>query len=1098
MNYSMSKTMAGTGSQRRQAFSVVLAFLLALALLPLVAPAQQAQAAAGDIFTVNNEEGISVTYKVLTEDAEAGIGTVQVGEGRTSAPAVAKNTSGQLSIPETVANNGITYTVESLNIYALYNCTALTAVTLPDSLASIGNEAFRGCSSLAAITVPDSVTHIGNRAFYGCSSLGAVTLSDSIESIGNEAFRNCSSLAAIIIPDSIESIGTSVFSGCASLETATVGSSVVNINSYAFNSCSALTTLIFKGAVVPELGSTTFSGLPESGTVYYPEGATSYTAESFQAAALPVGWEFVVEVGAGTDPGVGTNGAFIASNADGIPITYKVLAEDVETATGTVQVGDGSSTHLSYASKAIDASFAGSLVLPCTVTHNGITYTVASIGGWAFYGCTGLISVSIPDSVTRIDGYAFQGCSSLISLTLPDTTEYIGLLAFDSCSSLLSLTIPDNVTRILNGAFRNCTSLTSFTFGSSMESIGFSMFNNDRALTTLTFKGDLAPKLEEMPYHGGVDIVFNDLSAMGTLYYPEGAVGYEASVFRAAGLPNGWVFESVQTAPTFYTISIDSDIGDGTVTASAPEARHGASIVLTVTPDEGYRLAPGSLKVNSGAVGVAATGEGDSFTFTMPRADATITAVFEVDFGVGVGEFFTVNSSVENIPVTYLVLTEDIGARTGTVRVGGDASLSAAIATGTVGSLTLSATVAGNGITYTVEEIGEFAFNGCKNLTLVSIPDSVRSIGRQAFGNCSSLASVAIPDSVISIEDVAFQNCTILNVVSIGDSVKDIGIMAFADCTSLAAVTIPGSVTSIKQGAFMGCTSLESIAIPDTVTSLGSSVFARCTSLKSATLPNTAEDIESSMFQDCTSLEFIAIPDSVKSIGTNAFYGTTTLETVIFGSSIEAIGNSAFRGCAALSSLALPDSLINIGEHAFNGCTALFAVTIPDSVISIGASAFNGCTSLESVAIESSVTNLSGYVFYSCSALTTLTFEGDVAPTLGSMTFNGLPESGTVYYPEGATGYVAESFQAAALSAGWVFVAVPSGPAEPEVGDPGSGDLDGDGKVTASEALQVARAVVSGDGALTKAQVAAADMDGDGALTMSDVVRILRAAAGLH
>ena len=126
-----------------------------------------------------------------------------------------------------------------------------------------------------------------------------------------------------------------------------------------------------------------------------------------------------------------------------------------------------------------------SIKIPSNVESNGQTYTVTSIGNYAFYRCSSLTSVDIPDGVTSIGNGSFEICHSLTSITIPDSVTSIGNSAFDSCDSLTSVTIPDSVTSIGNYAFSYCTDLTSVTIPGSVTSIGKGTFAECLGLTSV-------------------------------------------------------------------------------------------------------------------------------------------------------------------------------------------------------------------------------------------------------------------------------------------------------------------------------------------------------------------------------------------------------------------------------------------------------------------------------------------------------------------------------------------------------------------------------------------------------------------------------------
>ena len=337
----------------------------------------------------------------------------------------------------------------------------------------------------------------------------------------------------------------------------------------------------------------------------------------------------------------------------------------------------------------------------------------------------------------------------------------------------------------------------------------------------------------------------------------------------------------------------------------------------------------------------------------------------------------------------------------------------------------------------TVTCIGNDAFDNCRSLTSVTIPDSVMSIGDSAFRYCTSLTSVTIPDSVTSIGDTAFQYCTSLASVTIPDSVTSIGGRAFDGCASLTSVTIPDSVTSIGDWAFDGCTSLTSVTIPDSVTSIGDWAFAYCKSLTSVTIPDSVTSIGGYAFAVCKSLTSVTIPDSVTSTGECTFSDCVSLTSVAIPDSVTCIDNGAFYGCRSLTSVTIPDGVTSIGRSAFSWCTSLTSVTIPDSVTSIGSGAFSNCAALTGIwvtegnshyssdasgvlfskdkttlvqcpgtlaacTIPDSVTSIVGYAFDGCTSLTSVTIPDSVT-SIGGRAFDGCTSLTSVTIPDSVT-----------------------------------------------------------------------------------------------
>ena len=309
---------------------------------------------------------------------------------------------------------------------------------------------------------------------------------------------------------------------------------------------------------------------------------------------------------------------------------------------------------------------------------------------------------------------------------------------------------------------------------------------------------------------------------------------------------------------------------------------------------------------------------------------------------------------------------------------------------------------------YEVKWISSYAFSSCKNITEITIPDSVTEIGNSAFSGCTSLAEIVIPDSVTGIGEFAFSGCTALLKVVLSKNMTAIEAQTFSGCSSLESIIIPEGVTKIGTrsksedfmcdgAAFYGCTSLKEIIIPDSVTEIWWRAFSGCTSLSKVKLPKNLTSINSDVFSGCTSLAEITIPDSVTSIGGSAFEGCASLAEIVIPDSVTSIGGSAFSGCTSLAEIDIPDSVTEIGSSAFSGCTSLSKVDLPKKLSTIEAYTFSGCSSLESIVIPDGVTAIGtwseyentyyGSSFSGCKSLKEIVIPDSVT-SIGSSAFS--------------------------------------------------------------------------------------------------------------
>ena len=261
-------------------------------------------------------------------------------------------------------------------------------------------------------------------------------------------------------------------------------------------------------------------------------------------------------------------------------------------------------------------------------------------------------------------------------------------------------------------------------------------------------------------------------------------------------------------------------------------------------------------------------------------------------------------------------------------------------------TLVIPSSVEYNGITYTVTSIGAQAFMNCKQLTAITIPNSVIAIGGSAFsgsalyndGNNWDNECLYIDNCLIAVKKTFSGTCVIK------EGTRVIAGSAFGTCASLTAVDIPNSVVGIGRGAFNCCSALTSVVIPSGVTSIEDYTFNECTSLSSITLPNTITSIGDFALSNCSTLVAFDMPTHVKSIGKAAFMDCRNLTSdITIPEGVTCIADSAFYLCTNIPSITLPQTITQIGNYAFSNCRLLTSITIPKNVTKIGSFAFNYC-----------------------------------------------------------------------------------------------------------------------------------------------------------
>jgi len=284
----------------------------------------------------------------------------------------------------------------------------------------------------------------------------------SVTSIERYAFQGCSGLTSVTIPNSVTSIGSAAFSDCTGLTSVTIPNSVTSIGSAAFSDCTGLTSIEIPNSVT-SIGERAFKGCSGLTSITIPNSVTSIGENAFQNCS-------------GLTSVTLNSNAIVSqaySNNNSLKDIFGVQLPKYFIGDGVTSIGTN--------------AFYGCSGLTSVTIPNSVT----SIGNSAFSGCSSLTSVTIPNSVTSIGNNAFSGCSGLTSVTIPNSVTSIGNNAFSGCSGLTSIEIPNSVTSIVESAFQGCSSLTSVTIPNSVTSIGNNAFSGCNSLTSVTIPNSI-------------------------------------------------------------------------------------------------------------------------------------------------------------------------------------------------------------------------------------------------------------------------------------------------------------------------------------------------------------------------------------------------------------------------------------------------------------------------------------------------------------------------------------------------------------------------------------------------------------------------------
>ena len=510
----------------------------------------------------------------------------------------------------------------------------------------------------------------------------------------------------------------------------------------------------------------------------------------------------------------------------------------------------------------------------------GETANVTSIGTNAFYGCESLTALDLSNCDT-LENYIFDDCNSLKDIKLSKTLTIIPDYQFKGCPKITNINI-SNVTSIGREAFKNCSNITKVDL-TNVKTIGESAFEGT-GLKEINLP--VAKKIERDAFRYCNNLTKVELANVDTI----GTSAFEGTGLKEITLPTtitsigNNAFNDIDNVTINATKvpSLDSFFGQNTV-VFVPEEAVNAYKAADVWKDFAGQIFAIGTKTDYD-VKTTAQDNAPGLLQQLDRNNLNNIVSLKVSGTINGYDIMLFRNKMDNLH--HLDLS--------------DADIVANPYEYYEGNCTQDSI------------LGKHSFSELDKLISVKMPNSVKQINA-AFNGCKNLTSVVLPEKLISL-DGTFETCSKLENVEF-KSCQNIKYRAFRDCSSLRSITLPSNLTNLDEDCFY-LSGLDSVIIPNNVEEIGGSAFGWCGNLKYVSFPPSLKKINRFAFERCA-LDSVSLPGLVF-IGDNAFANNSNLKELRVPSTLEKIEESAFTGCGLEKVYAYTVLPISISQGTFD------------------------------------------------------------------------------------------------------------------------------------------------------------------------------------